>query len=213
MYNVTRVVHFEDSANASDRAEYLEKIRHTVKGLGAPRHLVAPTLPGVINGGELLVHLQLPAADGATDVIGALDRALEGPATARIDGVQYPASPGQSRPDAPRSVYRALLLRIAPGTPTATVERFERDLLTMPRYISSIGAWRLDRVEKSVGPTAWTHVWEQEFTDHASLIGQYLDHPVHWGVVDRWFDPECPEAVVRDRVCHTFCLIDDTVIR
>lgn len=43
-------------------------------------------------------------------------------------------------------------------------------------------------------------------------MGQYLNHPVHWSVVDRWFDPECPESVVRDRVCHTFCTVDDIVV-
>jgi hypothetical protein len=213
MYNVTRVVHFDDNADSSDRAEYIEKTRLAVKDLRTPCHLVSPTLPGVINGGELLVHLQLPVTDGAAEVVGTLDDALDAAGVSRIDGVQYHPSPGQSRAGVPRSVYRALLLRVAPGTTEATVERFEQDLLRMPRYIPSIGAWRLNRVEKSVGPVEWTHVWEQEFTDRASLMGQYLEHPIHWSVVDRWFDPECPEAVVLDRVCHTFCAIGDNVIR
>jgi len=30
--------------------------------------------------------------------------------------------------------------------------------------------------------------------------------------VDRWFDPECPEVIVRDRVCHSFCVISDSVL-
>lgn len=213
MYNVTRVVHFDENADTSDRAEYTERIRLAAKDVGAPCHFVSPTLPGVINGGELLVHLQLPETDGLAGIVGTLDSALEATGVARIDGVQYRASRGRSRPDAPRSVYRALLLRVAPGTPDSTVESFEQDLLRMPRYIPSIGAWRLNRVEKSVGPVEWTHVWEQEFADHASLMGQYLEHPIHWSVVDRWFDPECPEAVVLDRVCHTFCAIGDIVIR
>ena len=36
-------------------------------------------------------------------------------------------------------------------------------------------------------------------------MGPYLMHPIHWAYVDRWFDPECPEVIVRDRVCHSFC--------
>ncbi|NKS99381.1 hypothetical protein GS498_25405 [Rhodococcus hoagii] len=62
------------------------------------------------------------------------------------------------------------------------------------------------------GPVSWTHVWEQEFREVGDVTGQYLDHPVHWAVVDRWFDPECPEVVVRDPVCHTFCAVDRVVI-
>lgn len=38
-------------------------------------------------------------------------------------------------------------------------------------------------------------------------------HPVHWGSVDRWFDPECPEVIVRERVCHSFCACADPVLR
>lgn len=67
-------------------------------------------------------------------------------------------------------------------------------------------------VETSTGPVAWTHVWEQEFRELSDVTGQYLGHPAHWAVVDRWFDPECPEVVVRDRVCHTFCAADRAVI-
>ena len=41
-----------------------------------------------------------------------------------------------------------------------------------------------------MGTSAWTHVFEQEFTDVEGLMGPYLMHPIHWAVVDRWFDPE-----------------------
>lgn len=60
MYNVIRVVHFAEATDASDRAEYIETVRIAVKELGALRQLVAPTLPGVINGGDALVHLHFP---------------------------------------------------------------------------------------------------------------------------------------------------------
>jgi hypothetical protein len=30
--------------------------------------------------------------------------------------------------------------------------------------------------------------------------------------VDRWFDPECPEVVVRDRVCHSYCVRTEPVL-
>jgi len=37
-------------------------------------------------------------------------------------------------------------------------------------------------------------------------------HPIHWAVVDRWFDPECPDVIVRDRVCHSFCAMPESVL-
>ncbi|MET0698047.1 MAG: Dabb family protein, partial [Mycobacterium sp.] len=45
------------------------------------------------------------------------------------------------------------------------------------------------------------------------LMGPYLMHPIHWAYVDRWFDPECPEYVVRERVCHSFCHYPTTPLR
>ncbi|APE10507.1 Dabb family protein [Rhodococcus pyridinivorans] len=212
MYNVVRVVHFDESASTSERAAYVDTVRIAAKELDTVGHFVAPTLPGVINGGDVLVHLRFPSAETAARDIGRFDATLRAPIAAYVDGVGYPASPARTRPDEPRTVYRVLLVRVDPGSPTEAVEEFEGDLLKMPGYIPSIVAWRLSRVADSVGRTEWTHVWEQEFTDHDALMGQYLNHPVHWSIVDRWFDPECPEFVVRDRVCHTFCAVDDIAI-
>ncbi len=212
MYNVVRVVHFDESATAADRAEYIDTVRIVAKELDTVGHFVAPTLPGVINGGDVLVHLRFPSADIAARQVDSFDATLRTPIAVYVDGVGYPASSAHTRPDEPRKVYRVLLVRVDPGSPVEAVEEFEGDLLKMPGCIPSIVAWRLSRVADSVGRTEWTHVWEQEFTDHDALMGQYLNHPVHWSVVDRWFDPECPEVIVRDRVCHTFCAVRDIAI-
>ncbi|MCB8910061.1 Dabb family protein [Rhodococcus rhodochrous] len=212
MYNVIRVVHFDESASASARSEYIEAARIAVKETDSEGYFVAPTLPGVINGGDVLIHLRFPSADVAARHASRLDAELRTPIAAYVDGVGYSTAPAQTRPDEPRSIYRVLLVRVDPDTPAETVEQFETDLLKMPRYIPSIVAWRLSPVTDTIGRTGWTHVWEQEFTDHDALMGQYLNHPVHWSIVDRWFDPECPEVIVRERVCHTFCAVDGVTI-
>ena len=116
------------------------------------------------------------------------------------------------RGDKPGTVYRTLLLRVLPDTDADTVARFEHELSSMPRYVSTIWAWQLSRVSEAVGTTAWTHVFEQEFCDVDGLMGPYLMHPIHWAVVDRWFDPETTDVIVRDRVCHSFCAITDPVL-
>lgn len=82
----------------------------------------------------------------------------------------------------------------------------------MPRYLPTIRAWQLSRVSAPVGTCSWTHVFEQEFADVEALMGPYLMHPVHWAVVDRWFDPETTDVIIRDRVCHSFCAIPDPVL-
>ncbi|MBZ4018391.1 Dabb family protein [Streptomyces purpurogeneiscleroticus] len=102
-------------------------------------------------------------------------------------------------------VKRTLLLSVRPGTPTGPIERLEADLLAMPAHISTIRSWSLSRVDWSLTPSRWTHVWEQEYADIEGLTGEYLGHPFHWTCVDRWFDGEIPGAgIVDSQLSHTF---------
>lgn len=199
MYSVIRLV---DTVDESGRDEVLDLLRGT--DFGAARTLAEPTLPGVRNGGDILIHLQFPDRDRRADAAAKLDSLLAQPAVRHCNGATYSGTrnPGA---DGDGTVYRALLLRVRPGTDEATVRRFEDDLRLLPRYVRTIHSWQLSRVEDAVGASPWTHVFEQEFTDVDGLMGPYLMHPIHWAYVDRWFDPECPDMIVRDRVCHSFC--------
>ncbi|MFS0897396.1 Dabb family protein [Mycolicibacterium litorale] len=199
MYSVIRLAETVDEAGRDD---VLDALRRT--DFGAERVITEPTLPGVRNGGDILVHLQFRDRDTGAAAVAALDEVLGHPAVRHCNGATYSgtATPGA---DGGGTVYRTLLLRVRPGTDEATVRRFEDDLRLLPRYVRTIHSWQLSRVEEAVGASPWTHVFEQEFTDVDGLMGPYLMHPIHWAYVDRWFDPECPDMIVRDRVCHSFC--------
>ncbi len=119
------------------------------------------------------------------------------PAITRVNGAGYSGDASRTRAPTAGTVYRALLLRVLPGTDADTVARFEDELRLMPRYVNTITAWQLSRVDEPVGTSEWTHVFEQEFTDLDGLMGPYLMHPIHWAVVDRWFDPECPDVIIQ----------------
>lgn len=210
MYKVTRLIHLAPDADSS---QPLGALRAAAARSGAVRTLVEPTLPGVRNGGDLVVHLQFQVAEHWGAARDDIDAALASPLVDHVDGAEYRTSGvGAASPSATGSVYRTLLLRVAPDTPQEALARFESDLLAMTDFIPAITAWQLSRVEVATGSSAWTHVWEQEFRDLDGLTGPYLMHPIHWAYVDRWFDPECPEFIVRDRVCHSFCRCDSPVL-
>ncbi|MGE2713126.1 Dabb family protein [Mycolicibacterium litorale] len=198
MYSVIRLV----DAAESDRDDVLDQLRR--EDFGAERTLVEPTLPGVRNGGDILVHLRFADRQARADAVVKLDDLLTRPAVRHCNGATYSGTTNPGA-DGEGTVYRTLLLRVRPGTDEATVRRFEDDLRLLPRYVRTIHSWQLSRVEDPVGTSPWTHVFEQEFTDVKGLMGPYLMHPIHWAYVDRWFDPECPDMIVRDRVCHSFC--------
>lgn len=109
-------------------------------------------------------------------------------------------------------VKRTLLLRVLPDTPPAVVERFERDTMGMPRHIDAIRNWAFSRVDPELHPTPWTHVWEQEFRDVRGLEVDYMVSPYHWGLVDGWFDPECPQRIVDTSLAHVYCPAAATVL-
>jgi len=101
-------------------------------------------------------------------------------------------------------IKRTLLLRVRPGTPLATQERFEAELAEMPRYITAIRGWALSRVDDAVAPSRWTHVWEQEYETVDGLRRDYIMNPYHWAGIDRWFDAEVPQSIVEPEVAHVF---------
>ncbi|MGV0834159.1 Dabb family protein [Mycolicibacterium thermoresistibile] len=206
MFNTIRLLDVEPE----HRDRLLATLRRTAALSGAQRWVVEPTDPGSRNGGDLLVHLRFSDdtrwSAAATDLSSVLDDS----AITRINGANYRGTPvgtgGSGR------VYRTLLLRVAPGTESDTVARFEDELRSMPRYVPTIRAWQLSRTTEAVGDSPWTHVFEQEFSDVDGLMGPYLMHPIHWAVVDRWFDPETTDVIVRDRVCHSFCATAQPVL-
>lgn len=208
MYSVTRLI---DVAEA-DRDRILDELRRAVRAVVPLRSVVQPTLHGSRNGGDILAHLRFASKDQWGRAAARFGEILDDPAVSRVNGAGYSGTPVRAS-DKPGTVYRALLLRALPGTDEATVARFEADLRLMPRYVRTITDWQLSRVEEATGVSGWTHVFEQLFTDADGLMGPYLMHPIHWAVVDRWFDPECPDVIVRDRVCHSFCQSDAAVLR
>ncbi|MFZ1164204.1 Dabb family protein [Mycobacterium sp.] len=206
MYSVTRLL----DVVAGERDRVVATARAAATATGADIHLVEPTLPGSRNGGDVLVHLRFGSIRNWWSAADCFTDALQDPAITRINGAGYAGSPTR---DDDGTVYRTLLLRVSPEVSTDTVARFEGELRSMTRFIPSIRAWQLSRVDDAIGDSQWTHVFEQEFNDVDGLIGPYLMHPIHWAVVDRWFDPECPDVIVRDRLCHSYCQSDRGVLR
>jgi hypothetical protein len=198
MYSVIRLLDVAES----ERDDVIHMLRRNT--FGPAQVLVEPTLPGVRNGGDILVQLQFADREARSAAVVKLDHLLDQPAVSHINGATYSGEPTAGA-DGNATVYRALLLRVREGTSEDTVRRFEDDLRLLPRYVRTIHSWQLSRAEDAVGTSPWTHVFEQEFTDVDGLMGPYLMHPIHWAYVDRWFDPECPDMIVRDRVCHSFC--------
>jgi len=207
MYSVT---HLLDVAE-NDRDRIQGAVRAAANNTGAQRRLVEPTLAGTRNGGDIMVHLRFDSEEQWRSAEKDFAVTLADAAITRVNGACYSGDPSRGS-SAPGTVYRALLLRVLPGTDLDTVARFEDELRMMPRYVNAITAWQLSRVNEPVGTTPWTHVFEQEFTDVDGLMGPYLMHPIHWAVVDRWFDPECPDVIIRDRVCHSFCAMSASVL-
>lgn len=207
MYSVTRLLDITEP----DRDRVLGELRDAASAAGARHWIVQPTLPGSRNGGDVLLHLRFDTEDQWRSAAVGWTAALTGRAVGRINGADYPGAPIRCGQTA-GTIYRSLLLQVQPGTDPATLVRFERDLALMPHYVSSITAWQLSRVTDAVGDATWTHVFEQEFADVDGLMGPYLMHPIHWAVVDRWFDPETTDVIIGDRVCHSFCAMSDSVL-
>lgn len=110
-------------------------------------------------------------------------------------------------------IWRALVFKTFNSADPSLVKELEERLLLFPKYISTIKSWCLGNALVSQGPKAFTHVWEQEFDSVEGLTGEYMDHPLHWAVVDGYFDAELPNYIVEGHVIQAVADIEDSIMR
>ena len=168
---------------------------------------VARNLPGTMNGGDYTWDIAGASAAGVIDGLPASVRSL----VDRCDEVELePIAGGLRAPGIANPIKRTLLLRVLPDAAPAGVAAFEHALLAMPDHIDAIRNWCLSRARGS--RKGWTHVWEQDFAEVSGLADDYMNHPMHWSVVDPWFHPEDPRCVVAPVIAHVFCRAQRSVL-
>jgi hypothetical protein len=212
------LLHVIDAARDETVEALLHLIEDTAPVLpGVQASIAGRTLPRALNGGKLLWRMAFASEADCkgcfaspafqSEIIPAL-------ATAHgvtVDWAAYRAHfHDVSKPKG--GIWRCLVFAVDAGTPSATVRAFERNLLLMPAHVSAIRNWALGEVVIGGGQRRWTHVWEQEFDDVGGLEGEYMTSPIHWGLVDGWFDPECPQRIVDPHLIHAALDIDRPVI-
>ena len=141
----------------------------------------------------------------------ALLAALPGPAEI-VDSVELapPVDVGVRDPQL-GGTKRTILIRTKPDLSADDLASFEATLIPTPRYITALRNWRFSRVSSSTGAVGWTHCIEQEAADPSVFVGDYLNHPYHWAVVERLFHPDAPSPFANG-FCHTLYPIDRSVL-
>lgn len=210
MFSLLTVVDFAADAAEGAADRLLTLIAERGPALpGVKLSVAGRTLPRALNGGALLWRLAFAGeqqcwnARASTAWRDAIAPALSPAQGAIVDWMAYDADHGDvSRSQGRTGLWRCLCMAVEDGTPGDRIRQFERDLLEMPGQVSTIRNWTLGAVVAGGGRRRWTHVWEQEFVDVAGLEGEYMVNPVHWGLVDGWFDPECPQRIVDPMLIH-----------
>lgn len=182
---------------------------------GGGRSIVEPGRAGLsFNAGDVVWRMEFPTeAAAAAAPLSEQWRASVAPLLegTQVSGVGYQSIRKGLRPGG-AGIWRALVFRVWPhGFPQAAAE-LEAALLMMPRYIGTIRSWGLSAVATCEGPKAFTHVWEQEFDSAEGFTGEYMNHPIHWGLVDSWFDADCPQYIVDPALAQPVIAIDGPVI-
>lgn len=221
MFNLLHVIDLPPGGSAGDAAQVLSaELADAGRALqGVVNSAAGKTLPRDISGGSLMWRLAFAseqdhwAARASKQWRDGIAPLLMPERAAVLDSIAYrsglsDSSIGRKAP----GIWRCLVLSVDAGTPAHTIRQFERDTVLMPRHVSAIRNWSMGHVAAGEGRRRWTHVWEQEFDDIAGLEGEYMTHPIHWGLVDGWFDPECPQRIVDPFLIHAAFEIGDAVI-
>lgn len=199
------------------------RIDDVLAGLGA----AAPQLPGAtgcwvartaagvtINAGDIIWRMTFSTEAAALAATytplwrSAIAQLLDG---ARIDGVGYRITrSGGHLPGA--GIWRALVFRVMPHAHPDQIRALEAGTLLFPKYIDTIRSWALSPVAYSEGPKTFTHVWEQEYDGIDGLTGGYMDDPLHWGLVDAFFDAEYPDYIVDPMLMQLVGTVDASIM-
>jgi Stress responsive A/B Barrel Domain len=176
---------------------------------------VAPvSTMSVINAGDVVWRTAFRTeAEALAAPLAPAWRAVVAPALdgAQVISVGYRVSRMGPGPDAP-GIWRGLIFRVMPHGFPDLARQLERELLLFPKYITTIRSWALSPVSFVEGPKAFTHVWEQEYNDLDGLTGEYMTHPLHWGLVDRFFDAESPVYIVDPQLTQIVGPIEGTIL-
>ena len=213
MIRTTSFVHLQPGADPQCVDRLVESVRAADGEIDVLAVDAARTTPKSHRAGDVMLlgafaDAEAAARTRAHPYVESVVRPLVEACAAHVETVRYPQGPATlQQPDLTDGIQRTLLLHVNRETDPALVERFERDLADMPRYIDSIRNSALSRVEAmtdSLGPE-YTHVWEQEFFDLDGLTGPYMMHGYHWSLVDAWFDAQAGHPIVDPRLIHASC--------
>jgi hypothetical protein len=188
MYSLVCLVHLGGEDTVSAR----------LKTLGAA---VASVIKGSFNGGDVSAHFSFADMAAYQAVKAEIFTVLA--TAARADTALYAhGEKGVAAPGIATGVHRTLLLCADHDASPERLDRFAFEMVRMPQYIPAIRNWRFSWAIEATGDLPWTHVWEQESVE--GLMGPYMLHPYHWALIDRWFDPECPDWLINGKLCHSF---------
>ncbi|MCB2046767.1 MAG: hypothetical protein KDE32_00915 [Novosphingobium sp.] len=205
----------------ADRVDQIHTIMVSLRAAvnrlpGVVENLVTPVhAQATINAGHIvwrMVHESEAAANAAMLAPAWRSAIVPQIVDAEVTGVGYRLtrkSPG----DGKARIWRALLFSCLPHADTALVRELEERTLLLPKYVPEIRAWGLNRTAWSEGRKPIEFVWEQEYDDISGLTGPYMDTPVHWGLVDAYFDADCPEFIVDPHLVQVVTAISEPVIR
>lgn len=187
-----------------------EPLKARLQEIGAAAGSV---MEGAFNGGDVAARFTFPDAAAYRTARQEIDAAIAAAGAGQHNWAFFEdGARGVAAPDLATGVWRGLLLCADRAQAASRLPDFEVEMVLMPKYIPVIRNWRFSRALESGGDLRWTHVWEQEYAEVGGLMGPYMLHPFHWAVIDRWFDPECPDWIVNTRLCHSFAMLGRPVL-
>ena len=161
MFKLTRLLYFPAECPADQRQAVIANPARCQrpKARWLTRSMLEPTLPGVMNGGDFIWHLQFVDKSAYRDCLAQahwrekVDPLFEGGTFKKYESAAYQGGLSGAEPvKLGHGVYRTLILTIKPGIGAQSIAQFDKELAGMPKYISSIKNWQLSHAPKPAAP-------------------------------------------------------------
>ncbi|MEE9285242.1 MAG: Dabb family protein [Dehalococcoidia bacterium] len=114
----------------------------------------------------------------------------------KLDYAYYTSIATGARPiGAQGLIRRVMLFQVSSAATKQQVSEVEERMMELPKRVSTIVNWALNRTTDDRMPNPWTHVFELEFADKAGL-DVYSKDSFHLDVVAPYFRPDSATRVV-----------------
>ena len=216
MYSAVFMITFAAGADDAARASFKEAVKAKADALSSV-NIMGDVLPYAFGGGDYFLELgyalksDYEAAKQQSEWQELQELLADAQVIDHVEFVAYGEGTLNITSDK-AACHRVLIYEIVPDAKPEMLEKMEKIMPDMCKYIPGLLNCKLAKVEESSGTMNWGYAFECDFDDPMTFLTNYNYRPYHWSHIDKFFEPSCEEWVADPNLCTPYIAADEAFL-